>query len=173
MSLGALIASEWAARYPQEIERCVLINTSLRGFNPFYQRLRPRNYPSLLRMALFPSDRRWERTVLNMTSTRRDPEIVEHWMALRAEHRVSAANALRQLLAAGRYRAPLARPAAPLLLLSSTNDRLVNMACSRVIAEYWGAPLIEHPTAGHDLPLDDADWVIEQVRCWLTTGLAG
>jgi pimeloyl-ACP methyl ester carboxylesterase len=169
MSLGAMVAVEWAVRYPQEIARCVLINTSLRGFNPFYQRMRPRNYPGLLRMVLFPTDRRWETTVLTMTSARRDPEIVRRWMALRAEHRVSAANVLRQLLAAARYRSPINRPATPLLLLGSSSDRLVNITCSRAIADRWAAPLIEHPTAGHDLPLDDADWVVEQVSHWLIT----
>ena len=90
-------------------------------------------------------------------------------MTLRAQYRVSGANALRQLLAAARYRSPSERPATPLLLLGSTNDQLVNIACSRAIAECWSAPLVEHPTAGHDLPLDDASWVATQIRQWLNT----
>ncbi|WP_295678940.1 alpha/beta hydrolase, partial [uncultured Nevskia sp.] len=32
MSLGAMAASSWASRYPQELDACVLINTSLRPF---------------------------------------------------------------------------------------------------------------------------------------------
>jgi hypothetical protein len=27
--------------------------------------------------------------------------------------------------------------------------------------------LREHPTAGHDLPLDDPDWVIGEIAQWL------
>ena len=32
MSLGGMVATDWAQRYPQEIERLVLINTSMRPF---------------------------------------------------------------------------------------------------------------------------------------------
>jgi pimeloyl-ACP methyl ester carboxylesterase len=45
ISLGGMVAVAWAERYPQELQRMVLINTSLAPHNPFYQRLRPANYP--------------------------------------------------------------------------------------------------------------------------------
>ncbi|KAI1691128.1 zinc carboxypeptidase domain-containing protein [Ditylenchus destructor] len=51
MSLGAMVASEWAARYPGELSAIVLINTSLRPFSAFFRRLRPSNYWSLLMRA--------------------------------------------------------------------------------------------------------------------------
>src|SRR6478672_4518942 len=34
LSLGAMTASAWAHRYPQELAACVLVNTSLRPFSP-------------------------------------------------------------------------------------------------------------------------------------------
>jgi pimeloyl-ACP methyl ester carboxylesterase len=77
-------------------------------------------------------------------------------------------NALRQLWAASRFVAPLTTPTIPTLLLASTHDALVSVECSRAIAHQWKLQLAEHPTAGHDLPLDDAGWVIEQVLCWKT-----
>jgi hypothetical protein len=40
-------------------------------------------------------------------------------------------------------------------------------ACSAALARAWGCPLRTHPEAGHDLPLDAPDWLIEQVRHWL------
>ena len=40
LSLGGMVAVEWASRYPQEIARCVLVNTSMRPYSPFYLRLR-------------------------------------------------------------------------------------------------------------------------------------
>ncbi|MDO8778412.1 MAG: alpha/beta hydrolase, partial [Burkholderiaceae bacterium] len=51
MSLGAMVAVAWAETYPQELAAMVLINTSLRPFSAFYQRLRPANYAALLRLA--------------------------------------------------------------------------------------------------------------------------
>ena len=50
MSLGAMVASAWAHRHPQELEACVLINTSLRPFSPPHWRLRPAVWPQLLRL---------------------------------------------------------------------------------------------------------------------------
>jgi pimeloyl-ACP methyl ester carboxylesterase len=173
MSLGAMVAIDWASRYPEEIDRGVLINTSLSGVCPFFLRLRPRNYWRLLRMVLSQSDTYWEQSVLAMTSRRDDPQLVRRWAEFRRLHPVGKANALRQLLAAARFRAPTECPTTALLLLASTHDRLVNVACSRAIAGRWRIPLIEHPSAGHDLPLDEGPWVIEQVRRWLALEPAG
>ena len=58
MSLGAMVAVDWAARHPEELAGCVLINTSLRPFSPWYQRLRPANYGALLRPAVRATERR-------------------------------------------------------------------------------------------------------------------
>ena len=69
MSLGAMVAVAWAADHAQEIRGGVLINTSLRPFSPFYRRLRPRNYPALLKLAfLGGDDREWEQSILRLTS---------------------------------------------------------------------------------------------------------
>lgn len=170
MSLGAMVAVAWAHAHPEDIARCVLINTSLRPFSPFYRRLRPANYLPLLKLMLrAPSARQWEETILLMTSRLRPGagEVLDEWIELRRAHRVSLHNALRQLYAAARYRAPRERPAAALLLLASEHDGLVHAGCSRTLAGLWGCEFRVHPQAGHDLPLDDGPWVAEQVRRWL------
>ena len=46
-------------------------------------------------------------------------------------------------------------------------DQLVDPACSAQLAAAWKADLEVHPEAGHDLPLDDGPWVVNQVRAWL------
>lgn len=169
MSLGAMVAVAWAAAHPEEIAGAVLINTSLRPFNPFYRRLRPRSYGCLLRF-LWPGDSAAvaEARILSLTSKRvAAPELVAAWAAYRREQPVALANALRQLLAAVRYRAPVAAPAIPLLVLASRGDQLVDPACSRRLARLWQTAFAEHPDAGHDIPLDDGPWVAEQIRAWL------
>lgn len=172
MSLGAMVTIDWAVRHPEEVRACVLINTSLRPFNSFYQRLKPGNYLPLIKPLLTgASADEWERTILQRTSRHatHPASLLKDWATFRAEYPVSLRNACRQLLAAARYRAPLQQPAAPMLVLASQADGLVDPRCSRRLAARWQAAFAEHPTAGHDLPLDDGPWAAEQVSRWLQT----
>ena len=168
MSLGAMVAVAWSHAHPQEVAAQVLINTSMRPFNPFYQRLLPANYAALLRLAVLgATPDAWERTVLRITSNHACDDVLPLWLSLRQEHPVSRANALRQLVAAARFRAPAAKPLVPTLVLTSEQDHLVSCACSKALARHWHCDLRVHPSAGHDLPLDDGPWVAAQVRAWL------
>ncbi|MGI9217433.1 MAG: alpha/beta fold hydrolase [Hydrogenophaga sp.] len=171
LSLGAMVAAQWAHTAPHELAGAVLVNTSLRPFSPLHHRLQAPNWPRALRLALGrPTPDAAERLVWQMTSRQRnvDEAVIAAWVAARRQHPVRGANALRQLLAAARYRAPVQPPTVPLLLLAGAGDRLVDPRCSHALAQAWCAPLREHPRAGHDLPLDDPHWVAEQVRDWLT-----
>ena len=170
MSLGAMVAAEWAARHPEELRGCVLIGTSFGGISPFHRRLRPRNYATLLGLALpGMSDAAREAAVLRFTSRLAEDRdrIVRDWSAWRREHPVARANALRQLWAAACYRPPAQRPAVPLLVLAGARDGLVDPACSRELARLWQTGYAEHPAAGHDLPLDDGAWVARETASWL------
>ncbi len=166
LSMGAMVALAWAQTYPGEISRQVLINTSLRPFSPFYQRFQPHNLATVARLLLSAARAQaWEHAIWRMTSRLSDPAVVKDWVRLRQLHPVTPINALRQLWAAARFTAP-EPPATPTLLLASTHDSLVNVRCSRTLAQRWHWPLAEHPAAGHDLPLDDGPWVIGQMRRW-------
>lgn len=168
LSLGAMVALQWAATRPHEVRGCVLVNTSFRSFSPFWHRLRPRSWPKLLGLLApgrGPISR--ERAVLALTSSLPVAQrTASAWAGLARERPVSLANVLRQLLAAARFRAPQLPHGLPLLLLASQRDRLVSVCCSRAAARAWGAPLREHPWAGHDLALDDAQWLVDQVMEW-------
>jgi pimeloyl-ACP methyl ester carboxylesterase len=133
MSLGAMVAVAWAQHYPGDVAAAVLVNTSLRPFSPFHHRLRPSIYPRLLRLFGLPgSGRQVETAILRMT-TRRVPDpdaVIEEWLRWRQENPVSRRNALIQLLAAARYRAPRQRPLDRILLLAGGADRLVDPQCS-------------------------------------------
>ncbi len=52
------------------------------------------------------------------------------------------------------------------LVLFSEKDRMVSSACSKAIISKWKTDWAAHPTAGHELTLDDADWVIEKSLAW-------
>lgn len=168
ISMGAMVAIEWARRFPAEVRRAVLINTSVRPFAPFHRRLRPASYGAVLRALVARDVVTRERTILQLTSN--DPlvrdAIAPDFAAIARLRPVTRANALRQLLAAARYRGPAAPPACAVLLVASTHDRLVDVRCSQALAQAWGVPLVQHPRAGHDLPLDDAAWLVERIREW-------
>lgn len=172
LSLGAMVAVAWSGLYPSELEQMVLINTSMAPCNPFYQRLRPANYPALIRHLLFGSADQRESLILELTSRLKSHSehrqaILEQWTAYARECPTTRANILRQFQAALCYRAAPAAPPTPMLLLAAQQDELVNAKCTLTLAKHWRCDIRLHPTAGHDLPLDDGVWVTQQVKEWL------
>ncbi len=172
LSLGGMVATGWAQRYPAEVERLVLINTSMRPFSSITQRLRPANWPQLaLLAARWPDADYAESVVHDLTcnvSAARDADIAE-WLQIRKSAPVMPANAARQLLAAASFSCAEATPRCPALVLSSAGDRLVNPVCSTRLAAAWQARHAQHPWAGHDLPHDDGEWVCSQLGDWLAS----
>jgi alpha-beta hydrolase superfamily lysophospholipase len=93
--------------------------------------------------------------------------VLDDWARLRAARPVSTSNTLRQLMAAARFRPSMPPPAVPLLVLASGRDALVDSRCSLQLARRLHAEVAVHPSAGHDLTLDDGPWVVAQIGRWL------
>lgn len=170
ISLGAMIGLEWLSEHPEELEQAVLMNTSLRAFNPFYERLQPQNFPSVLASFLKKGRYHREKAILDITANiYQDKETLAHkWAAYSKDHPISTRNALRQITAAARYKAPRIAPHKRILVLCGAKDRLVSPKCSEYLAKHWQLPYKEHPTAGHDLTLDAGHWVAEQIGGFFT-----
>lgn len=168
LSLGGMVAAAWSRACPQAVSALVLVNTSLRPYSPPQRRLRLAHLPRLLRLLAFGNGLALERAVLQLTSRhpQRHAEAPEDWLRIRQARPVSAANTLRQLLAAARYRWHGRPPTVPVLVVRSAGDALVDPACSLGIAQAWQVDLLTHPDAGHDLPLDDGPWLAAQVAAW-------
>ncbi len=174
MSLGGMVAADWAQRYPHEVARLVLINTSMRPFNGITERLRPgrwlHNWRCLALLAARWHDRDYAERVIHQLTCNRvadHDDDVAAWVRIRHDAPVSAANAWRQLWAAARFSCAAKAPECPTLVLSSSADPLVHPVCSDRLAQAWQAAHEAHPWAGHDLPHDDADWVCQCVERWL------
>lgn len=167
LSLGGMVAVAWAARYPEECRAAVLISTSLRPYSSIFERLRPSAWPTVLRL-LFANGGAREGAILGLTSARAAElsDVLPAWTAWALECPVSRRNSLSQLLAAARF-AAVQKPVVPLLILAGAGDRMVHPRCSQRLANAWDVHFALHPTAGHDLPLDDGDWVAREVRAWL------
>ena len=176
LSLGGMVAVEWASRYPQEIARCVLINTSMRPHSPFYRRLRWQNYGALLRQLALGDQHSQESLILRLTSRRHahgNPALLADWLSYQQQYPVSRHNALRQLLSAARYRAPAIRPPMPVLVMAGAQDQLVDHRCSQRLARAWQADCLIHGDGGHDLPLDEGEWVAQSVARWMGVAATG
>ena len=171
LSLGGMVAVEWASTYPQEIASCVLINTSMRPYSPFYRRLRWQNYPALLRQLLlgrpgqpgsadFKADQ-------SPNMARAMPALVRSMAGVPAAISGQPAQCAAPAAVGGPLSRPGQPPAMPLLVLAGGRDRLVDPGCSRRLARAWQTACEIHPDAGHDLPLDQPDWVAQTVAQWL------
>ena len=174
MSLGGMVATDWAQRYPHEVARLVLINTSMRPFSSATERLRPGPWLQTWRTGALLAWRwrqmdRAEQLIHQLTcnDTQQRENDVAAWIRIRQSAPVSAANAWRQLRAAAQFSAAAAAPHCPTLLLSASGDRLVHPRCSKAVASAWQVAHQIHPWAGHDLPHDDAAWVCQQIAHWL------
>ena len=171
LSMGGMVAADWAQRHPAEVAALVMVNSSTRSLSPLHRRLRPaawRAVPALLwHWGHAPAEAR----VLALSSRHHadDPAVVGEWVALQRSRPVGRANALRQLLAAARHRVG-PRPSCPTWVVCSARDALVHPDCSRALARHWGVVLAEHPEAGHDLALDDPAWLARRLAAWVTDG---
>ncbi len=162
MSLGGMLAMRWAELYPAEVASLLLVNSSAGSLTPFYQRLRWQSYPTVI-AALCANLQQREQLILHLTSNQ--PEVRQAHLAgfvrLADLRPISRLNALRQLWAASNFVLP-DKPACPVLLLGSKRDRLVDVVASEKIAQCWQVQLRLHPSAGHDLALDDPAWLLQQ-----------
>lgn len=167
ISMGGMVALDWMNRHPAEISGAVLINSSVRPYSPFYRRLRWRNYADLLSL-LWSKPAAREKLILSLTSNRfnRHESLLNQWIEWQRQNPVTGKNALRQTLAAATFKV-VQKPEPPLLLIGSRSDRLVDYRCTAELAQAWEIPFYEHPTAGHDLPLDEPQWLANVIADWL------
>lgn len=166
ISMGGMVALDWAQRFPDELASLVLINSST-GDQPFWWRLRPRAILYTL-VALCVGQHWRERLMLSLISNNRTyfTRHLRQWLAIQRRHPVTRRSMVRMLLAAMRFK-PQTSCRVPGLVLASISDQLVSVRASRALAERYQWPIHYHPIAGHDLPLDDPEWVLSEVCEWL------
>ncbi len=174
-SLGGMLAIEWALAHPEEVAAIVLINTSLTG-SSFLKRFKPRSFFKIIFSGFERNLFKREEKILKLTTRLNNeniPNIAEVFRAIGERHPTRPFNFIRQLYLATKVSQKNPKPGVPILILNSELDGIVDPECSHKIANAWNAPLISHPKAGHDLTLDDPQWVIDQVKNWLNQeGLA-
>lgn len=164
ISLGGMIVMDWLANHPEEVERTFIMNTSLGDTAPFYKRLNYWNYPKIAR-SIMADEAVVEKLILDLTSNnlKLHPDVLDFNIKMARKYPMNRLNFFQQLLAAGRSRFnPRLRDYKNLHLLVSANDRLVHCDNTFNLSQKLGIAPAVHPWAGHDLTLDDPDFVVNE-----------
>ncbi len=169
ISLGAMVAWEWMRNYPDDICGAGLINTSFADLSPFYHRLRWQSYGKFATLVMKRDVFDRESAILQLVSNHRDQDaqISRAWENIQNQRPISHKNSLRQIIAAASYRPGDKKPGQPILLINGKDDRLVAPICSEAIHKKWNLEIRSHPWGGHDLTLDDGEWVALQLKDWV------
>lgn len=164
ISLGGMLGMRWCEKYPQDFKKLVLINSSAADLSPVFHRIKFQALLKILKAGFTHGLKKKEFDLLNLTtSLRKDLDSLSSlWAQWAQERPIRRDTALRQLMAASLFRAP-ARLETPVLILSSKGDLICHPCCSEALAKHFRAEHRIHPQAGHDLPLDDSQWVIDQL----------
>jgi pimeloyl-ACP methyl ester carboxylesterase len=168
MSLGGMIAMDWCASHPADFARVVLASTSAGDLSRPWRRFGLAILPRAVRVLAGRDAVRRERGILTMTTelVANADAIAADWACYPDDRPMARTNVLRQLRAASVFRAP-PRLDVPTLVMAGAGDRMTDPSCSRRLAARFGAPLVVHPAAGHELCLDAPTWVTGEIASWL------
>ena len=165
ISMGGMIALRWGEMFPEDIAKIYVINTSVSNFSGLTKRFNIPRFIKILPKLFGKNIRKKEKAVLELTTNLFKITEVEldFFESILKKHPISLKSSIAQILAASQFK--LTKPLiAPVVVISSLNDRLVSSECSKSLSENLNVPIVVHPTAGHDLPLDDPDWLLSELR---------
>jgi len=168
LSLGGMVALSWAQRFPGEVAGIALVSSSVGGISPAWKRLRPSALSTVARIAFDKQAEERERKTLMITSanSQRQSAVIARWAELAGQSPVSRANLRRQLWAAIKFRPHLETLHCPTLVVTGAKDNLVHPSCGQALACALEVPLTLNADAGHDVPLDQPEWLLQQLEMW-------
>lgn len=166
ISLGGMIVMLLQEKYPDLFESSIIINSSARDISPVHHRMQIKALKSVIKTPFIKDIKKRELNILEFTSNLRTQNELEKIASFYAkEHSLrpmKIENALRQLVWAAQAKSPHSLPGR-VLFVASKADKLAHYSCSEKLADKFKKDLVLHSEAGHDLPLDCGDWLIEQI----------
>ncbi len=171
MSLGGMLAKRWSELYPQDFKQMILVNTSFAGITPLFKRLQPMTLLKFVKIFLTPTVEGREKSIVRLTSARKDKHhhVAKSWIEIQNDAPVSRKSFVNQIKAAMNFKPSKERPTPALTWLAAKGDRLCHYESSVRLQKLWGGNLKLHPTAGHDLSIDDPDWLIGEIKSAVIT----
>lgn len=168
ISMGAMIAMEWCHQFPNDFENLFVINMSAKNLASPLKRLSLGTVGFILKSLYDKSIAQREQGIKNLTTNiHMDNSIVDEWIEIANKRPVRIPNFFRQITAAAKFKVP-AIVDVPTLILASENDHLAHVSNSKKLVKVLDKAHLElHNIAGHDLPLDDPEWIIEKMKDYL------
>jgi pimeloyl-ACP methyl ester carboxylesterase len=167
LSLGSMVSLDWCASFNGDFSKQVIINVSSATDSKPWDRLVLKNLRTFSQMAKISDPKERELKVLDMCTnllTRDQKDHLANEWSLFSMPKSQTLKVLgAQMLAATRFHRP-SKMKVPTLGLVSAADRLVDPTCTLKISQALGIPLEIHPTGGHELTLDDPDWVVQKIK---------
>ncbi|MCB0350638.1 MAG: alpha/beta hydrolase [Bdellovibrionales bacterium] len=170
ISFGGMIAMDWVSRYPGDFEKLVLINASAQDLSPMSQRISAFGIYCLARAAAAKTVEQEEHAILKMVSNlkAKDAQVLKANVDIAKNKRISKITIAKQIATATQFKSPDSL-SAQVLVLNSLKDRMVDSRCSKSLADKYSAQIKFHPTAGHDLTLDDPEWAAAHIHEFSST----
>lgn len=176
--IGAMIALDWAAAEPKLFTRLMLMNPSSSDLSGAAERFLFASRSRILWSLLLGKPGREVRAILGAVSNRfhandtKMRNLEAAFVKSRRERHPSRQTALRHFRSAARFELPaLNGAAARTIVVTSQGDRLSRPECSARVADHLGARQISHPWGGHDLVIDDPEWLARELGEWTQESL--
>lgn len=163
-SLGGMVTVHWAHLFPEDLHKIFVMNSSLRGTQPAFERFKIKNIKWLVLYAFekdFIKKEGYSLKVISNNATR-SLEVVKSLAEYTKKYPVKDTNFFRQMIAGARAEMPISLDV-PTKIIASKEDQLASYKNSVVIAEKLHGELVLHETAGHDIAIDDPEWLIRQL----------
>ena len=168
LSLGAMVAMEWAHYYPEDWQHLFLVNSSASNLSLPNKRIKPSAIAELIKSSLIQSDELREQTVLKLCTENSSDEKIEKYSKIASEvpsdRKHLRSLAVRQLGAASRFFVKQIDEDVKLHFLVSRKDSLTDPSCSYKLAQYFSSDVLVNEKAGHDLCFDDTKWVLDRIE---------
>jgi len=167
ISLGGMVLMKWIEKYENDFESAIIINSSAKDLSPIHHRLQLKVWKDILKTPFIRDITTRERSILSFTSNMRESEeldeIAKHYASEYYKRPMSLQNSIRQLLWAAKVKSPH-KLSLKTVFIASKGDKLAHYSCSERLAQKLNKEVHLHEHAGHDLPLDCGEWLVEKIR---------
>lgn len=168
ISMGGMIGMDWCNRFPHDLSTLVLVNSSAGNLSSPHHRFSPLAMGTVLKLFFREDYEEREEAILKLTTNmlKIEKDLVQRYASYSADTPIRRSSFIKQMIAASRFKVP-EELSQNLLILAAKKDRLASYKCSKSIAKHFNKKLYLHDQAGHDLPMDDPQWIIDHLKSFL------
>ncbi len=164
ISMGAMIAMTWLKRYPEDFKAAIFINSSAGNLSGIKDRFSIEAMKMVGDLFFKEDYEQRESAILNLTTDKIliTDELIKEYASYSKQYPIKRKNFLAQMFAASRFKVPSTLPFSP-IIINGAKDALASPRCSEILAKHFKVPLYRDQQSGHDLPLDNPQFIIETI----------